>query len=282
MAKKRKYYHYCYLVHDLENGKKYFGVRSSDGVRPEHDTKYMGSGSKILEAITIKGKDMFKKEILCKFDTRDEAMEYEEAYMAEHDCVDNDEYYNLSARSTGGRFDYHEDLKDGTTSSPQEKNGAQKDFTPKSLSTEGVPETAEEGFAADYTANKDGSTDQRIHHKGQMGGKRRGAGRPRGSKAIFSKKSVDKLQELGFDPIEELWSTYRQVCADIENTKSISARTSLYNTRQKIMSELIKYGYRPVPRLHEEKKEVKVEEHRPMSIILTDPVKKDEDEETKH
>ena len=288
---KRKYYHYCYLIHDSTNGMKYFGVRTSE-VPAVADKKYMGSGTKILEAMKVSGKDKFKKEILETFNTRDDAMEYEEWYMAEHDCVDSPEYYNLSARSTGGRFDYHEDLKDGHTKSPQEKNGAQKNFDkPTDFVTMTKPDSANATIVAereamenanqDYTVNKDGSTDKRIHHKGNMGGKRPGAGRPKGSKSIFSKKSVEKLQELGVDPMEELVRTYNQVCTDIENTKSISARTALYNTRQKIMSDLMKYGYRPIPR--EEKKEISVEDKGPMSIILTDEedVKEKDDKETK-
>ena len=96
----------------------------------------------------------------------------------------------------------------------------------------------------------------------------RGAGRPKGSRAIHSKESVKKLEALGFDPMEELWSTYVAVCQDIENTRSISARTSLYNTRQKIMSDLMRYGYRQIPR--EDKQDIAIENKGPMSIVLTD------------
>ena len=109
-----------------------------------------------------------------------------------------------------------------------------------------------------------------------MGGARKGAGRPKGSKAIFSKQSVQKLEELGFDPMEELWATYVQVCEDIENTRSISARTALYNTRQKIMSDLMKYGYRMIPR--EDKQDIKMDTGGPMAIVLTE--KDDEKDES--
>ena len=266
-AREIYYYHYCYLIHDMDNGMKYFGVRSSE-LTPEADKKYMGSGSKITEAIKTKGKSKFRKEILMVFDTRDEAMEYEEHYMVENDCVDSLMYYNLSAKSTGGRFDYHDDLKDGLTSSPQEKNGNQK-----------APHTVETAKPRhdDHTLNADGSPDKRINHEGKMGGARPGAGRPKGTKTIYSKKSVQKLEQLGFDPMEELWRTYVQVCEDIENTRSISARTSLYNTRQKIMSDLMKYGYRMIPR--EEKQEIDLKHGGPMSIVLTDNDNDDDKQE---
>ena len=179
-------------------------------------------------------------------------------------------YYNLSAKSTGGRFDYHEDLKDGHTSSPQEKNGNQKVVKPRHTAETAKPQHD------DPTLNHDGTPDKRIHHEGKMGGARKGAGRPKGSKAIFSKQSVQKLEELGFDPMEELWATYVQVCEDIENTRSISARTALYNTRQKIMSDLMKYGYRMIPR--EDKQDIKMDTGGPMAIVLTE--KDDEKDES--
>lgn len=307
-----KIYHYCYVIHDSTNGMKYFGVRSHE-TEPEKD-KYLGSGSKITAAIKEKGKDKFSKEVLAVFDTREEAMEYEEVYMAENDCVDSPEYYNLSAKSTGGRFDYHDDLKAGKTSSPQEKNGPQTEASMmKSKMNKGLKKIAEreaeeerkmaereehnpvfDEDPTDFTVGEqsmskaaidrhyadtlEGKPDGRIKHKGQMGGKRPGAGRPKGSKSIYSKKSVEKLQDLGIDPLEELVKTYVQVCEDIENTRSISARTSLYNTRQKIMSDLMKYGYRPIPT--KEEKSVEVTDKGPMSIILTD--EEDIKTETQH
>lgn len=262
-----QYYHYCYLITNNTNGMKYFGVRTSE-VAPEQDTKYMGSGTRITAAMKADGKQNFSKEILMTFSDRDDAMEYEEYYMTENDCVDNPDYYNLSAKSTGGRFDYHEDLKQGLTSSPQEKNGAQKMTESVSEKLRHTDSAAIAGTGEVTGKRADGKPDGRIQHKGQMGGARPGAGRPKGSKSIFSKQSVEKLQELQIDPMEELVRTYYQVCEDIENTRSISARTSLYNTRQKIMSELMRYGYRPVPQ--KEEKSVEIENKGPMSIILTD------------
>jgi len=306
----RKYHHYCYLTTDLTNNMKYFGVRSSE-LLPNLDTKYYGSGKLLLERIKAEGRHNFKKEILATFETRDEAMAYEEWYIAMHDCVDNPEYYNMSAKSTGGRFDYHEELKDGLTASPQVKNGRPPVLTKKSLeiagkrasakdalpvvekehiqvetsaakhpfemtakeellcSLPGIPEppTIKETVPVTPGRNKDGSFDKRSHHNGKMGGKRQGAGRPKGSFSLVSKKSVERLQELSHDPIENLVGLRDQVLEDIMETRSISARTSLYNTLFKIEQELIKYGYRAVPR--EDKTEVSVEERGPLAIVLT-------------
>jgi len=246
------YFHYCYEIYNKRNGMKYFGVRSSEQ-QPDKDVKYWGSGSRIMEAIRTEGVNNFEKRILECFETRDEAMEYEEYYMTENDCVDNPEYYNLSWKSSGGRFDYHEDLSEGKIASPQEKNGNQKSSAPKAPEVPGQ--------------NMDGTPDKRSDGSVPMGGPRPKAGRPKGARNIVTKQSVNKLMELDCDPIEELVRTYHRVMHDIENTRSVSARTSLYNTQQKIMATLISYGYRPIPK--EEKHDISVEEKGPMSIILT-------------
>ena len=110
-----------------------------------------------------------------------------------------------------------------------------------------------------------------------MGGPRKGAGRPKGSKSIFSKQSVEKLQELDRDPIEHLSNLRRQIMEDIDNTRSISARTAMYNTLMKIEQAMLPYGYRPIPR--EEKKEVTQKTEGPMAIILTDKPKEEKPDE---
>lgn len=285
----RNYYHYCYLTTNLENGMKYFGVRSSE-CHPDKDGKYLGSGTKITAAIKAQGKGSFEKKVLQVFDTRDDAEAFEEEYLATHDYVDDPMYYNVSARSTGGRFDYHEDLKDGLTSSPQEKNGAQKTFGPKPATGESHidpgdyhPPTidADKEDLRDTSTretpgmNRDGTPDKRTHHEGQMGGKRPGAGRPKGSKSIFSKQSVDKLQELDHDPIEHLSNLRKQIMMDIDNTRSISARTAMCNTLMKIEQAMLPYGYRPIPR--EDKKVTGDVTKGPMAIVLTDTAKPKEE-----
>ena len=276
----RSYYHYCYLTTNNTNGMKYFGVRSSE-CHPDQDGKYLGTGTKITAAIKEFGKGNFSKEVLATFDSRDDAEAYEEDYLATYDYVDDPNYYNVSARSTGGRFDYHEDLKDGLTASPQEKNGAQKNFKPKPVSGESHIETGDYHPSSIDTSkvevpgvNHDGTLDGRTNHKGQMGGKRPGAGRPKGSKSIYSKESVQKLQDLDHDPIEHLSRLRNQIMTDIDNTRSISARTAMYNTLMKIEQSMLPYGYRPVPR--EDKKVTEDVTKGPMAIVLTEP-KKEED-----
>jgi len=105
------------------------------------------------------------------------------------------------------------------------------------------------------------------------GGKRPGAGRPKGSKNNFSKHSVERLEELGFDPMEKMVELYKEtttMVTEMEDSShprrySAQALATLMITKQKLINDLMRYGYRPVP----EKQEQEITEKKPMSITLT-------------
>lgn len=87
------------------------------------------------------------------------------------------------------------------------------------------------------------------------GGKRVGAGRPRGSRNQFSKHSVERLKELGFDPLEKMVALYHETTKIIEEMEdpkhsrrySAQAVATLIINKQKIVNDLMRYGYRYVP-----------------------------------
>jgi hypothetical protein len=105
------------------------------------------------------------------------------------------------------------------------------------------------------------------------GGKRAGAGRPKGSKNQFSKHSVDRLKELEFDPMQAMVDLFHDTCRmitemddpDHSRRYSAQAMASLIITKQKLINDLMRYGYRHVP----EKIEQEVTEKKPMQINLT-------------
>lgn len=109
--------------------------------------------------------------------------------------------------------------------------------------------------------------------KGQNGGKRPGAGRPKGSKNMFSKHSVDRLKELSFDPMEsmvDLFHETSQIISEMDDPShsrrySAQAMASLLINKQKIVNDLMRYGYRYVP----EKIEQEITERKPFQISLT-------------
>ena len=90
--------------------------------------------------------------------------------------------------------------------------------------------------------------------------------RKRPSVRLYSKTSVAKLKELGFDPIEKLVKLYDQVSAEIEDYENTArglvklkgdgtyhrkyngmAHSNLLALQQKLLNDLMRYGYARVP-----------------------------------
>jgi len=113
--------------------------------------------------------------------------------------------------------------------------------------------------------------------KPQMGGRREGAGRPKGSKNINSMASVKKLEELGFDPIEMMVQKYNEIqekLADGTVKDGSGAQAQLIATQGTLINNLMAYGYKRIP----DKIEQEVTEKKPISILLTDNKKEEDDE----
>ena len=139
-------------------------------------------------------------------------------------------------------------------------------------------ETAGGGFQDDPNVAKekalvDPNATEPKALKGKNGGKRPGAGRPKGSRNQFSKHSVDRLKELNFDPMlamVELYHETSQIISEMEDPNhprrySAPALASLMINKQKIVNDLMRYGYRYVP----EKIEQEVTEKKPFQVNLT-------------
>jgi hypothetical protein len=114
------------------------------------------------------------------------------------------------------------------------------------------------------------------NRKNKVGGKREGAGRPKGSKNINSMASVKKLEELDFDPIERMVTQYRDIEAVIASGEvriGSGAYAQLIATQGTLINNLMQYGYKKVP----EKIETEITEKRPMAIRLTRKGDKEDD-----
>lgn len=89
-------------------------------------------------------------------------------------------------------------------------------------------------------------------------------GRIAGSTNRFSKSSVQKLRELGVDPIEYQVEIYNEVCKEIKELQSLKdapkvlrngdtrrysamAHAQLLVIKQKIANDLMRYGYARTP-----------------------------------
>ena len=83
-------YNFTYQTKSLVNGKTYVGVHSTQDI----NDGYLGSGKALKRAIKKHGEGNFIREILCFFDTREEAFE-EEAWLIDEEWVKSEDNYNL-------------------------------------------------------------------------------------------------------------------------------------------------------------------------------------------
>jgi hypothetical protein len=101
------------------------------------------------------------------------------------------------------------------------------------------------------------------------GGRKPGAGRPKGSKNINSMASVRKLEELGFDPIEMMVVKYQDIQTKLDNGTvrvGSGAYAQLIATQGTLINNLMQYGYKKIP----DKIEQEITEKKPITILLTD------------
>ena len=107
-------------------------------------------------------------------------------------------------------------------------------------------------------------------------------GRLPGTTNRFSKSSVEKLKQLGVDPIEMQVEIYNETCKEIEELEQLKlcpkllkngdtrrysamAHAQLLTIKQKIANDLMRYGYARIP----ETVNVKPEAPPPLVINLT-------------
>jgi hypothetical protein len=86
-------------------------------------------------------------------------------------------------------------------------------------------------------------------------------------KNINSMASVKKLEELGFDPIEQMVKQYQEIdkaIADGAVRIGSGAYAQLIATKGTLINNLMQYGYKKVP----EKIETEITERKPIAIKL--------------
>src|SRR6056300_434007 len=114
------------------------------------------------------------------------------------------------------------------------------------------------------------------NRKDKTGGRKPGSGRPKGSKNINSMAAVRKLEELGFDPIEHMVKKYHEIQKQLDNLEAMGKTTSgayaqMTATQGTLINNLMAYGYKKIP----DKIEQEVTEKKPISIVLTDTNKQE-------
>lgn len=84
-----------YITENLVNGKKYIGKDS------KNNSKYLGSGRMLLEAIKIYGRENFKKTIIECCDNDEDLSIRESFWIKEYNALESDNFYNLVDFSAG-------------------------------------------------------------------------------------------------------------------------------------------------------------------------------------
>lgn len=87
--------HYVYLL-TFPDGMKYVGCRSTN-LEPELDTTYLGSG-RFLPKDRHSYRNLINKEILFRSSSREEALDFEEQFIINNNCVKSEEFYNKRRR----------------------------------------------------------------------------------------------------------------------------------------------------------------------------------------
>lgn len=125
--------------------------------------------------------------------------------------------------------------------------------------------------APGFTKAKEDANLHMSQPKKKLGGKRVGAGRPKGSKnfKIKSLESAKLLEELKFDPLVEMVDRYnrnQKVLHDMEvNLKhTTGAYASLCATQATLLNQLAVFGYRKIP----ERRENINEDRAPIAVRL--------------
>lgn len=109
-----KKYNFVYQTKNLINGKTYIGVRCTNNLNDGyigcgvvsqknavHRKEHRKDKSAFVNAVVKYGYENFKREILCFFDTSEEAYE-EEAWLVNEDCVKREDNYNVALGGLSG------------------------------------------------------------------------------------------------------------------------------------------------------------------------------------
>ena len=97
MSNKTIYTPYFYIIQDTRNGKYYAGAKWAKDADPDNLMKengYITSSITIKNIILISGVSAFKIRKIRKFETAEEAYDYESKFLIKVDARDNNRFYN--------------------------------------------------------------------------------------------------------------------------------------------------------------------------------------------
>lgn len=124
-----KKFHYNYQIININNHKRYIGTRSCT-CWPTEDNNYFGSSKHLKQDIHKEGKELFRKEIIAIWDTRELAIDFEIKLHHYFEVSSNPNFYN-QAKQTSTSYD-----RTGSKHSKEAKEKLSNKNIGKKLSTE--------------------------------------------------------------------------------------------------------------------------------------------------
>lgn len=136
---------YTYLITDLTNGKRYYGVRHCKGCDPsELGISYLSSSLVVKAEIKKKGIENFKFEVRQKFETKEQALLWEEKFLTRIDAANRDDWYNRHNGGVTFRNDGHsEETKRKIALKAQGRVRSMESRMNQSLAMRGKPKSKE-------------------------------------------------------------------------------------------------------------------------------------------
>lgn len=114
------YFGFIYITTDLENGKRYIGKCQISNYDNDWKT-YLGSGTELLEAIKLKGKENFHREIVYLAKSDEELKKMEDTFIRNHNAVKSNDYYNRFYGGFGGRCGVYNEERNRKISETRKK-----------------------------------------------------------------------------------------------------------------------------------------------------------------
>jgi group I intron endonuclease len=93
--------HYVYITTNLITGQQYIGKHST----ANESSNYLGSGTRLLNAIRKYGKENFSKEIVSTHYTETEAYLAEDVLIDKLGAIESNNFYNIVKGGRGGGFE---------------------------------------------------------------------------------------------------------------------------------------------------------------------------------
>jgi len=153
-------FHFVYVTTNIINGKQYIGDHSSDRL----NDSYIGSGNLILKAKKKYGLSNFRRDILEKFDTKEEAFFAQEKYIKEYNTL-SPNGYNISPSGGMEISGFHSDYTKEIIRNKRKNQKSKSGWTHSPSTIDKIKKSVSEANKGRISPNKGNSYSTEIRAK---------------------------------------------------------------------------------------------------------------------